>query len=82
MRAMRLRATGLAILLALALPDAAPAQKTARPKGEKYALLVGVRQYETPDLRTVKYAERDVEELARVLIQSGYRRVALVVPDQ
>ena len=42
-------------------------------KGEKYALLVGVRQYETPDLRALKYSESDVEELAKVLIKSGYR---------
>jgi formylglycine-generating enzyme required for sulfatase activity len=42
-------------------------------KGEKYALLVGVRQYETPDLRALKYPESDVEELAKVLINSGYR---------
>ncbi len=51
----------------------APGQGPAGPKGDKYALLVGVRQYETPDLRALRYPESDVEELAKVLIRSGYR---------
>jgi uncharacterized caspase-like protein len=32
-----------------------------------------MRQYETPDLRALRYPEADAEELAKVLIKSGYR---------
>ena len=42
-------------------------QGAAGANGEKYALLVGVRQYETPDLRPLRYPESDIEELARLL---------------
>ena len=48
-----------------------PAQEA---KGRKYALLVGVREYsEAPELRPLKFAERDVAELAAVLRRAGYR---------
>ena len=33
-------------------------------KGERYALLVGVRQYYATDLRELDYAEADVTDLA------------------
>src|SRR5262245_13722685 len=38
---------------------AAWAQSSA-PRGEKYALLVGVRRYETNELRELSYSESDV----------------------
>src|SRR3982751_3717552 len=41
--------------------------------GERYALLVGVRQYYATDLRELDYAEADVTDLARVLVDQGYR---------
>lgn len=44
-------------------------------EGEKYALLVGVRQYDpVQPLPTLTYPEDDIEELARVLVASGYKR--------
>lgn len=72
MRPMRSRAGFLVVLLLVA--GEARAQPSAPAKGEKFALLVGVRQYETPDLRPLKYSEKDVEQLAAVLERSGYRR--------
>jgi len=64
----------LAVLLAtVAVGRDASGQPPAKAKGEKYALLVGVRQYGTPDLRALKYPDADIEELAKVLIRSGYR---------
>jgi len=46
---------------------------TPKPRsGRLYALLVGVREYKTPALRTLKYTERDVEELSSVLADFGY----------
>lgn len=54
----------LSLLLAdVLLPSSLPAQ------GKKYALLVGVKQ------SGVKYAERDVEGLARTLVERcGFQR--------
>src|SRR4051794_3726597 len=44
-------------------------------QGEKYALLVGVRQYDpTQPLPPLTYPEDDIEELARVLEAAGYPR--------
>ena len=40
--------------------------------GRKFALLAGVRQYKTPALRTLNYPDRDVEELAKVLVEAGF----------
>jgi uncharacterized caspase-like protein len=41
------------------------------PKGEKVALLVGVKEYHDSKLPNLKYTEDDVEDLAKVLRQSG-----------
>jgi WD40 repeat protein/uncharacterized caspase-like protein len=62
----------LLVLTALALVPAARAQDAQAPR-RKYALLIGVSQYEN-DLQGVTYAERDVEELAEVLVSAGYER--------
>src|SRR4051794_27073917 len=43
--------------------------------GAKYALLVGVRQYDPNELRSLPYAEPDVVELAQVLKDAGYHQV-------
>ncbi|MBV8230441.1 MAG: caspase family protein, partial [Planctomycetaceae bacterium] len=40
--------------------------------GRKFALLAGVRQYKTPALRALNYPDRDVEELAKVLLEAGF----------
>src|SRR5262249_55403191 len=43
--------------------------------GQKYALLVGVRQYDPNELRSLPYSEPDVVELADVLKGAGYKQV-------
>jgi formylglycine-generating enzyme required for sulfatase activity len=60
-------------LLAISIAGSAHAQKPPAPQGEKYAILVGVRQYESPDLHPMKFAENDVEQLSEILLRSGYR---------
>src|SRR4051812_4893671 len=50
-------------------------QAPCQGAGEKYALLVGVRQYDPNELRSLPYAEPDVTELAQVLKEAGYRQV-------
>jgi formylglycine-generating enzyme required for sulfatase activity/uncharacterized caspase-like protein len=71
---MRDRAiTRIAPALLLAALVAAPAlAQNETTRGQKYALLVGVREYKTPTLRTLKYSERDIEELAKVLLDAGF----------
>ncbi len=51
-------------------------------QGGKYALLVGVRQYNKNELRTLPYTESDVETLAGVLIQAGYSKDNVVLMTQ
>jgi tetratricopeptide (TPR) repeat protein len=62
-----LRTSLLVALLALA-----PAQAA------RYALLVGVRQYDRAELTPLNYPENDVAVLAEVLRVGGYRRVVLL----
>lgn len=50
--------------------------------GEKYALLVGVREYDKNELRSLPFSEADVEGLARLLRDSGYRPENVVVMTQ
>jgi tetratricopeptide (TPR) repeat protein len=50
--------------------------------GERYALLVGVRQYNPDQLRPLPFAEADVVELARVLRDSGYQPENLTLMTQ
>jgi hypothetical protein len=40
-------------------------------KGKKYALLVGIKEYEDRDLPDLKFTENDVEDLARLLSRPG-----------
>src|SRR3954452_22136049 len=65
---------GLAVLPVLA-------QRGPR-RGEKYALLVAVRQYEPSELRSLKFTEADVEELAEVLTRAGYPKENIRVMSQ
>ena len=46
--------------------------------GRKYAILVGVREYDRNQLKNLPFAENDVAELADILKQSGFRRVELL----
>jgi uncharacterized caspase-like protein len=69
----------------LAGPAPSPAQAPARPQrglGDKYALLVGVRQYDPAEFHRLPYSESDVEELAQVLKESGYRPENVVLMTQ
>jgi formylglycine-generating enzyme required for sulfatase activity len=56
-------------------------QRRAR-EGEKYALLVGVREYDPNELRSLPYSEDDVTELAEVLRASGYKPGNVVLMTQ
>src|SRR5262245_15101462 len=52
---------GLVLLGLAAAPPAAQAQS------KKYALLVGVTEYDHPEVRSLKYTENDVVELSKIL---------------
>lgn len=60
----------------------ASADDKPKPLGEKYALLVGVRQYGENELRPLAFAEADVVQLAQVLRDSGYRPENVVLLTQ
>ena len=46
--------------------------------GRKYAILVGVKEYDRNQLKNLPFAENDVSEMAEILTQSGFRRVELL----
>lgn len=51
--------------------------------GEKYALLVGVKEYpEAKELRTLPYSENDVSELAKILQGGGFRKQNVILMTQ
>ena len=65
-----------AVLLAVATLACVPAHAQVPGRlGERHALLVGVRQYDPNELRSLPYSEPDVTELAQVLKDAGYRQV-------
>src|SRR5947207_10850185 len=66
----------------IAAAGPAPAGDTPKPLGEKYALLVGVRQYGENELRPPQFAEAGVVQLAQVLRDSGYRPENVVLLTQ
>lgn len=51
-------------------------------EGRKYAVLIGVRNYDRNQLRSLPYPENDVTELAELLRQSGFRRVELITQTE
>ena len=65
--------------LAVLLPSLSRAEP---PAGDKYALLVGVHQYDKNELRDLPYAEADMTALADVLRQAGYKRVVLMTQSE
>ena len=70
----------LVALLGLLVPAGAWA---AGPRGEKYALLVGVRRYNAAGgLRSLHYTEADMGDLARVLQANGYRPENIILMTQ
>ena len=52
------------------------------PPGRQYALLVGVRTYKKDELKNLKYTENDVNDLARLLREGGYRRVVVMTQTE
>lgn len=52
------------------------AATTAR--GEKYALVIGVRNYDKNELRSLSYTEPDADSIAKVLEDQDYARVVLM----
>jgi formylglycine-generating enzyme required for sulfatase activity len=70
--------SGWLVVAALLVASAGLAQE----KGEKYALLVGVRRYDPNELRSLPYSEADATELAAVLKASGYQPDNVVLMTQ
>jgi hypothetical protein len=60
----------------LVFPSFSPAQ----PTGKKYAVIVGVQNYD--GLSKLKYTEKDATELGEVLKKSGYKRVIVLTEGQ
>lgn len=69
-------------LFAFVLGGSLSASPCCAQVGEKYALLVGVREYDKNELRTLPFSEADVEGMARLLRDSGYRPENVVVMTQ
>jgi len=70
-----------ALLLAALTVAPALAQPGAR-RGEKYALLVGVKAYDPNELHELAYSEADVTGLATVLKAGGYEPANVVLMTQ
>jgi uncharacterized protein len=62
------------LVLAALLSSVASAQAA----GKRYALLVGVKEYEHADFSNLKYTENDAEELAKVLTDAKYDEVVVL----
>jgi TPR repeat protein len=54
----------------------------AHAQGKKYALLVGVKEYDHSDLSLLKYTENDAEELAKALSEAGYDEVVVLTTSR
>jgi hypothetical protein len=76
----------LAPLLLLAFLAAAPpsAGQDAKARGKRFALLVGVKDYDHSKFDPLKYTENDVDELARLLRAdaSGFAKVTLLTTSR
>ncbi len=53
--------------------DPMPPRPVPSSGGKRYALLVAVQQYDSPDLDDLSFTEADAEDLAKVLRDGGYR---------
>ena len=51
-------------------------------EGRRYALLVGIREYDPNEMRALPYTENDVTELAGVLKANGYKADDVVLMTQ
>ena len=72
----------LCVVLALVVIGQTSLARQKTNKGEKYALLVGVRKYDPNELHELPYSEHDVDELASVLKAEGYRPENVVLMTQ
>lgn len=70
-------ATRLALAVALALTATAAAQTPRR-----FALLVGVEKYDGTEFTSLRFAGRDISELANVLREARYDEVVLLTDDE
>src|SRR5262249_60484906 len=61
--------------LLLAVPPGAAHARAG--KGKRYALLVGVKEYDHQALSNLKWTENDVVELGKLLRRGGYRGAPL-----
>jgi hypothetical protein len=69
-------------LLWLTATTPAWSRPQALAKGEKYALLVGVRTFDPNEFRPLAYSEADVADLSKVLLANGYRPENVIVMSQ
>jgi formylglycine-generating enzyme required for sulfatase activity len=58
------------------------AQRPDEAKGERYALLIGVQDYDVNELHNLSFAEADVSALAETLRQGGYDHNNVVLMTQ
>jgi hypothetical protein len=82
MRRHRACRTAVVILLPMLTGVLVLAQEPGRQRGERYALLVGVRRYDPNELRSLPYSEPDIIELAEVLKAKGYKPSNVVLMTQ
>jgi formylglycine-generating enzyme required for sulfatase activity len=75
--AMSIRSPACSVLAAFFM-TVALAAFGQESSGRKYALLIGVQEYDKNELRDLQYAEKDVTDLADVLRQAGYKKVTLM----
>jgi hypothetical protein len=69
-------------LVLVVLAALLPAQLFAQPAGRKVAVLVGIKSYDHAAFPDLRYAERDVEELAPILEAAGFRVTLLTSRSQ
>ena len=81
-RSFPFRCGWVLVVLASLLLCKSQGQEPKRPRGEKYALLVGVRTYDPNELRRLPYSEADVTALAAVLRGNGYKPDNVVLMTQ
>jgi formylglycine-generating enzyme required for sulfatase activity len=75
-----LMAVPAVVLGVIATVVAVRAQDT--PKGNRYALLIGVKDYDPNELHGLAYTEADVSELAKTLQAGGYEPVNVLLMTQ
>jgi tetratricopeptide (TPR) repeat protein len=71
---------GLGGSLLLSTPLARGAER--RTKGENYAFLVGVGDYDVQELKPLKYASNDIKGFYQALLDSGFRKENIVLMNE